>query len=81
METKQLKTSDGTICYYVNINGINKMHNWDSWAFALEGSTRKAKYYLFGIEHSKDQWLEKKADVNGQPFFKTAAGKQAGARV
>ena len=30
---------------------------------------------------SKDEWLERKADVNGIPWYKTAAGKQSGARV
>jgi hypothetical protein len=81
LETKRIKTADGTICNYVNISGINKMHNWDSAAYIPEGNLRKAEYYLFGIKHTKDQWLEKKSDVNGQPFYKTAAGKQAGSRV
>ena len=42
---------------------------------------REAEYYLFGIKMSKDEWLERKADVNGIPWYKTAAGKQSGARV
>jgi hypothetical protein len=36
---------------------------------------------LFGIKHTKEQWEEKKKDVNGQPFYKSSAGKAAGARV
>ena len=81
LETKRIKTADGTICSYVHINGVNKAHNWDSVAFIPQGNMRKAEYYLFGIKHTKDQWLEKKQDVNGVPFCKTAAGKQSGNRV
>ena len=32
METQKLRTADGTIVSYVNIGGINKMHNWDGAA-------------------------------------------------
>lgn len=81
METQKLRTSDGTIVSYVNIGGINKMNNWDVAALLLQGNKREAEYYLFGIKMSKDEWLERKADVNGIPWYKTAAGKQSGARV
>ena len=81
LETKRIKTSDGTICNYITINGVNKMHCWESAAFLPEGSLRKAEYYLFGIKHTKDQWLEKKQDVNGVPWYKTSLGKAMGARV
>lgn len=81
METQKLKTSDGTIVYYINTDGINKMHNWDGPAYFPKGSKRESEYYLFGIKMSKNEWLERKNDVNGLPFYKTAAGKTAGARV
>jgi hypothetical protein len=81
METKRLKTLDGTICNYVEIDGVNKMHNWDTAAFIPGGNKRAAEYYLYGIKHSKEEWEDKKKDVNGQPWYKTAAGKAAGARV
>ena len=55
METQRLKTSDGTIIYYINCNGINKMHNWDGAAYFPQGSKREAEYYLFGIKVSKDE--------------------------
>jgi hypothetical protein len=81
MEIKQLKTKDKTVIFYLTLNGKNIFHNWDGAAYIPEGNMRKAEYYLFGIKYTKDEWLEKKADVNGVPFFKTAAGKQAESRV
>jgi len=76
-EVRKMKTSDGSIVYYLD----GKMHNWDGPAYIPQGNKRLAEYYLFGIKHTKEQWEEKKKDVNGQPFYKTAAGKSAGARV
>ena len=76
-EVKKMKTGDGTIIYYLD----RKIHNWDGPAFIPQGNKRLAEYYLFGIKHTKEQWEEKKKDVNGQPFYKSAAGKASGARV
>lgn len=76
-EVKKMKSADGSIIYYLN----GKMHNWDGPAFYPKGNKRAAEYYLFGIKHTKEQWEEKKKDVNGQPFYKTASGKAAGVRV
>jgi hypothetical protein len=75
MEKKQLTSADGTIAHYVKINGKQMLHNWDAAAFIPQGNMKKAEYYLFGIKHSKAEWEEKKKDVNGIPFHKTAAGK------
>ena len=81
METQKITTPDGTTAFYINLDGINKMHNWDSSAFIPKGNKREAEYYLFGIKMSKDEWLERKADINGLPWYKTAAGKASGVRV
>jgi hypothetical protein len=81
LETQQLTSSDGTIAHYVNIDGVNKMHNWDGAALIPQGNKRQSEYYLFGIKHTKDQWLEKKKDVNGVPFYKSSLGKASGARM
>ena len=81
LETQKLVQADGTIAHYVRINGVNKMHNWDGAALIPQGNKRQAEYYLFGIKYTKDQWLEFKKNVNGVPFYKTAAGKAAGSRV
>jgi hypothetical protein len=77
LETKKLKSKDGTVAYYWN----NKMHNWDGPALIPQGNKRLAEYYLFGIKHTKEQWEDKKKDVNGQPFYKTSAGRASGTRV
>ena len=81
LETQRIKTADGTVAYYVSINGVKKLHNLDGAAFFPQGNKRQAEYYLFGIKHTKDEWLEKKKSFNGIPWYKTAAGKAAGARV
>lgn len=81
METKRLKQADGTVVYYVNINGTNKMHNVDNYAYIPKGSRSKAEYYIFGFKYSKDDFLDIKKDGNGVPFHKTAAGKQSGTRA
>jgi hypothetical protein len=81
LETQRIVTADGTVAHYVSIKGVKKMHNWDGAAFLPQGNKRQAEYYLFGIKHTKDEWLEKKKSVNGVPFYKTALGKAAGARV
>ena len=80
-ETKKLITAGGTVAHYISIDGVLKMHNWDGAAFLPQGNKRQAEYYLFGIKHTKEQWEEKKKDVNGLPWYKTAAGKAMGARV
>lgn len=77
IETKKLKSADGTIAYYC----LGKLHNWDGPALIPQGNKRAAEYYLFGIKHTKDQWESKKKDTNGVPWHKTSAGKAAGARV
>jgi hypothetical protein len=81
METKRLKSVDGTIAHYINIDGINKMHNWESAALLPQGNKRAAEYWLFGMQYSKEEWEDRKKDINGTPWYKTAAGKAAGARV
>ena len=80
-ETIRIRTKDNSLVYSIEVDGVNKMHNWDGAALIPQGNKRQAEYYLFGIKYTKDQWLEFKKNVNGVPFYKTAAGKAAGARV
>ena len=77
METRKLVTADGTIAYYC----LGKLHNIDGPAFIPQGNKRQSEYWLFGFKYTKDQWEDRKKDTNGQPFYKTAAGKASGARV
>ena len=81
METKKIVTTDGTIAYYLNTEGTNKLHNIDGPALIPQGNKRQSEYYLFGIKYTKTQWEDFKKDTNGVPWYKTAAGKAAGARV
>jgi hypothetical protein len=81
METRKIKSADGTIAHYINVDGKNKLHNWDSAALIPQGNKRLAEYYIFGIKYTKQQWEDFKKDGNGQPWYKTSAGKAAGARV
>ncbi len=57
------------------------MHNIDGPAYLPQGNKRQAQYYIFGIKYDKEQWDDRKKDTNGVPWYKTAAGKAAGARV
>lgn len=76
-ETRKLKTEDGSIVYYLD----GKMHNFDGPAYIPQGNKRAAEYYVFGVKFTKDQFDNIKKDNNGQPFYKTAAGRASGARV
>ena len=80
-ETIRIRTKDNSLVYSIEVDGVNKMHNWDGPAYIPQGNKRAAEYWLFGFKYTKDQWEDRKKDVSGQPFYKTAAGKASGARV
>ena len=79
--TKVLRTGDGTILHYSDIGGVNKLHNWDGPAIIPQGNNRLAEYYIYGIKYSKEEWVDRKRDTNGLPWFKTAIGKASNSRV
>jgi hypothetical protein len=77
-ETKRLKKPDGTVAYMA----CGKLHNIDGPALIPPGIPEaKGEYYLFGIKHSKEEWIQKKKAMIGDPFYKTSVGKASGARV
>jgi hypothetical protein len=80
-ETIRIRTKDNSLVYSIEVDGVNKMHNWDGPAYIPQGNKRAAEYWLFGMRYTKDQWEDRKKDVTGQPFYKTAAGRASGARV
>jgi hypothetical protein len=80
-ETIRIRTKDNSLVYSIEVDGVNKMHNWDGPAYIPQGNKRAAEYWLFGFKYTKDQWEDRKKDVTGQPFYKTAAGRASGARV
>jgi hypothetical protein len=56
-------------------NGDWKLHKWDGPAIEpLKGSSEKKKYYLYGIEYTKDEFDSAVRDREGIPFHKTAVG-------
>ena len=75
--TRRFKKADGTIVYVKD----NQLHNFDGPALIPEGDEKKAEYYIFGIQHSKDEWLEAKKITEGLPWYKTTNGKQSNSRV
>ena len=81
MAIKKITTADKTIAYYNDIDGVNKLHNWDGPAFIPQGNMKLAEYHIYGIKYSKEDWLDRKRDANGLPWFKTSMGKNTGARV
>ncbi len=80
-ETRKITTQDGSIISFVEINGKKLMHSYDGPAYIPQGNKRASEYWLFGYKYTKDQFEDRKKDANGVPFYKTAAGKAAGARV
>ncbi len=54
METKKLVTAEGTIVYYLNINGVNKLHNIDGPALIPNGNKRASEYYGKFIDQITD---------------------------
>jgi len=59
----KIKTADKTVCHFIKIEGVNKLHSWEGAAFIPNGDKSKAEYYLFGIKMSKDEWQIKKDDM------------------
>ena len=45
-----------------------KLHSWEGPAVQYPKEMKKKdEYYVYGIQHTKDQWLEAKRDTNGVP--------------
>jgi len=62
--TRSITTPDGITISFFN----NKLHNWNGPAIKYkDGSKRKAEYYLYGIQRTKDDWLEFRRDRSGVP--------------
>ena len=68
------KDGSKTIVYTLEINGENKIHNWDGPALINKEQKRK-EYYLNGIEFTYDDWNEIMKGKEGLPWYKTSAGK------
>ena len=74
METKRMRTTDGTIMYHFN----GKLHSEEGPAVIPVNG--KPEYYIFGNKYTKVDWQRAMRDREGVPFHKTAAAKQSGTR-
>jgi hypothetical protein len=70
-KSKKLKKADGTIAYLWD----NKLHNWDGPAYIPQGDMKKAEYYLYGIQKTKDEYNEAIRQQTGLPWYKQASPK------
>ena len=61
---KRLRKADGTIIYALN----GKVHNWDDAAVIHPNG--KKEYWLFGIQYTKDEFLDRKREEKGIPPVK-----------
>ena len=64
--SQKLKKADGTIAYVWD----KKLHNWEGPALIPEGNERKAEYYLYGIQYSKEDYKEQLRGRTGLPWYK-----------
>ena len=58
-----------TTAYTLEINGENKLHNWEGPALINE-EQKKKEYYLNGIIYDYDMWNEIKKSGEGLPWYK-----------
>ena len=62
--------------YTLEINGENKLHNWEGPALVNE-QQKKKEYYLNGIIYDYDMWNEIKKSGEGLPWYKQSGMKGA----
>ena len=68
-----------TTAYTLEINGENKLHNWEGPALINE--TKKLKeYYLNGIQYTMEEWKDIKKSGEGLPWYKQSGSTVKTAR-
>ena len=70
-KSQRLKKADGTIDYIWD----NKLHNGDGPYLIPEGNEKKAEYYLYGIQQTKDAHKEAIRNQTGLLWYKQPAPK------
>ena len=68
-----------TTIYTLEINGENKLHNWEGPAIINE-IQRKKEYYLNGIQYTMDEWKDIKKSGEGLPWYKQSGSTVKTAR-
>jgi hypothetical protein len=62
--TRTITTPEGVQITFFN----NKLHNWNGPAIRYPRSFKqKPEYYLYGLQKTRDEWLELRRDRNGVP--------------
>ena len=68
-----------TIIYTLEINGENKLHNWEGPAL-INKEQKKKEYYLNGIQYTADEHKEIKKSGEGLPWYKQSGSTVKTAR-
>ena len=68
-----------TTAYTLEINGENKLHNWNGPALVNEEQKLK-EYYLNGIIYDFEMWKEIKKAGEGLPWYKQSGSTVKTAR-
>ena len=68
-----------TTIYTLEINGENKLHNWDGPAL-INKEQKKKEYYLNGIIYDFEKWKEIKKSGEGLPWYKQSGSTVKTAR-
>ena len=68
-----------TTAYTLEINGENKLHNWEGPALINEEQKLK-EYYLNGIIYDFEKWKEIKKSGEGLPWYKQSGSTVKTAR-
>ena len=68
-----------TIIYTLEINGENKLYNWEGPALINKEQKRK-EYYLNGIQYTMDKWKDIKKSGEGLPWYKQSGSTVKTAR-
>ena len=63
------KDGSKTIVHTLEINGENKIHNWNGPALINKGQKKK-EWYLNGIQYTEDYWKEIIKSGEGLPWYK-----------
>jgi len=68
-----------TIAYTLEINGENKLHNWEGPAL-INKEQKKKEWYLNGILYTADEHNEIKKSGEGLPWYKQSGSTVKTAR-
>ena len=74
--TKIEKDGSKTTISTLEINGENKLHNWEG-PDLINKEQKKKEYYLNGIPYDFEKWKEIKKAGEGLPWYKQSGMKGA----